>query len=421
MNRKEFVTIAVAAFRRWQDHNATLRSAALAFFIILPLPSVLLITVNIYALFYGQAQGSQQFIQEVGAFAGPTIEFLVDQLLKGASNPFTLSFGSFISVVFAVAGGIGAFSVLQDTFNVLWEVELPKKRSLKTRVHERSVPFFLVLGAAIIVVGWLEFTNLLFASINYALGQVMGTFAASVALFAIQILSSFATAALLFAIIFKEIPDVEIEWSDVWFGAIMTALIFVFLNNLIGFYLRSFPVTSISGVAGSLIILLLWIFIVCQFLLYGAQFSKCHAESIGSHSGKGEEHRHKVKLRSAKGKLEEENINIDHIEEQTASSQSVKNQNVASQFRIEEKEKGTTHQIEREQAIISEEIESSPLQPENGKTENLQVKAGENPPETNPQVSFSETESSDKSEKEYDLRLKWKTKKKPSHKKENST
>ncbi len=275
-----------------QRHHPT---AALAFFIILPLPSVLLITVILYSQFYGPTQGTQQLIAQIQVIAGPTIASLVSQLLEGVTNTFTSIFNSFLSIVFAVAGAIGAFAVLQDTFNMVWEVHLPKGRSLKTRLRERLSPFILVLVSTVIVVGWLEYTSLLFDSISQNLRQLTGTPAASMFFFLIQVLFSFASAVLLFAIIFKEIPDTAIEWGDVWIGAVITAIAFTVLNNVFGFYLRNFPVTSVSGAAGSLIILLLWIFVIAEALMYGAQFSKCYTETLGSHSDLEANHPHPMK------------------------------------------------------------------------------------------------------------------------------
>ena len=302
MNRKKVIEIAISSLRKWQDNNATLRAAALAFFIILPLPSILLISADIYSQIYGQAQGIQQLIQQISALAGPTIGDLVGKLLQGASNPFNSVFNSIFSIIFAIAGAVGAFAVLQDTFNVLWNVELPKNRSIKTRVKERLVPFVLVMVAAIIAGGWFEFTDLLSNAVSNGLGKTIGMFGASAVLFLVQAFLSFGSAILLFAIIFREIPDTSVEWGDVWLGAIIVSIAFVVLNNVFRFYLQNFPVTNLAVAAGSLIILLLWIFFIAQILLYGAQFTHCWAESVGSHAGKGENHQHLWKRWRAEGK-----------------------------------------------------------------------------------------------------------------------
>jgi len=326
MNRKEFTEIAISSLRKWQDNNATLRAAALAFFIILPLPSILLISADIYSQIYGHAQGIQQLIQQISVFAGSTIGNLVGQLLQDSSNSLNSVFNSVFIIIFAIAGAIGAFAVLQDTFNVLWNVKLPKHRSAQTKVKERFVPFVLVTVAAIIAGGWFEFTGLLSSAVSNTLGKTIGVFGASAVLFLIQVFFSFGSAILLFAVIFREIPDTLVEWGDVWLGAIIAAIAFVVLNNVFWFYLQNFPVTTLVGAAGSLIILLLWIFLMAQILLYGAQFSHCWAESVGSHAGKGENHQHPWKRWRAggmpNGKTMPENI-----------------QNQIKDFRLEETKK----------------------------------------------------------------------------------
>jgi membrane protein len=405
MDRKEFMAIAKVSLRKWQTNNATLRAAALAFFIILPLPSLLLITVDIYSQFLGQTQGTLQFIQMISTLAGPTIATLIGELLKGAGNPFNSVFNSFVSVIFAFAGAIGAFAVLQDTFNVLWDVRLPAKRSIKIRIRERFVPFVSVLGASAVVVGLLEFTSLLSSAVNDALVGGIGAFAASAVLFSIQILFSFGSAALLFAVIFKEIPDTFVEWGDVWVGATITAVAFTVMNNVFRFYLQTFPVTSLAGAAGSLIILLLWVFVIAQFLLYGAQFSHCSAETVGSHSGKGEDHQHPLKRGIAVEVLE-------FIRDETEPARFKKS--------AKENERNAKTKIEKGDPLYSKNEEKPATEPPKPRTPISEASTQVQPQEPNPQVILSSTLSSDASEKEYDVSVKLKTKKKPARNKENS-
>jgi membrane protein len=405
MNRKEFLAIAKAALHKWQTNNATLRAAALAFFIILPLPSLLLITVDIYSQFLGQAQGTAQFIQLISALAGPTIATLIGELLNVAANPFNSVFNSFVSIIFAAAGAIGAFSVLQDTFNVLWDVKLPSKRSIKTRLRERFFPFVSVLAASVVVVGLLEFTSLLSNTAHDALVGGIGAFAASAVLFSIQILFSFGSAVLLFAIIFKEIPDTFVEWGDVWIGAIITAIAFTIMNNVFRFYLQSFPVTSLAGAAGSLIILLLWVFVIAQFLLYGAQFSHCTAETVGSHSEKGEDHEHPLKRGIAAEVLE-------FIRDETNPVRSRKNE--------DENELNAKPKMENSEPSDSKNEEKPATEPAKQLTPFSEAKIEVHMQESKPQVTLSASESGGAAAREYDVRLNVKTKKKPPKKKEDS-
>lgn len=407
MNRKDFVSIAVATLRKWQQNNATLRAAALAFFIILPLPSLLLISADIYSQVYGQAQGPQHLIQQISTLLGPTIASLVGGLIQGAVNPLDSVFNSFFSIIFAVAGAVGAFSVLQDTLNVLWDVKLPKGRNIRRRVQERFVPFVSVLASAFIVISLFEFASLLFGAVRDALGIGVGTFAASVFLFSIQTLLSFGSAILLFAVIFKEIPDTSIEWGDVWLSAVITAIIFTILNNVFRLYLQSFPVTTLAVAAGSLIILLLWIFLIAQIFLYGAQFTHCFAETVGSHSEKGEDHKHpwkRLQLGEAQG-------GKTLPEGRQANDKS-------SGFGKENKE--NTQIIEVEPAKLKKE-ETPAAESEKQQTASSPAKTEEKTQKPNVQVSISETESRVNSQKDYEVSLRWRTKKKPSTEEEGSS
>ena len=281
MNRKEFLAISKEAFHKWQANNATLRAAALAFFTILPLPSLLLITIEIFSLVYGQAQALQQLIQQINNVAGPTVADLVSQLLRSTTNPFTSVLGSIISVAFAVAGAVGAFVVLQDTMNAIWDVTPNKHRSLKMKVRERIVPFLLFSSTAFIVVAWTGLTAVLYVSISFLLGSQ-----ASLVLGAAQILLSFALTVLLFAIIYKQIPDIKIEWRDVALAAVITSVVSTAANYLFSVYIRVFSATSLAGTAGSIMVLMLWIFLTDEFILFGAQFSRTYAETSGSISEK---------------------------------------------------------------------------------------------------------------------------------------
>ena len=405
MNRKEFVQIAISALRKWQDNNATLRAAALTFFIVLPLPSLLLITVDIYSQIFGRTQGIQQLIQQINALAGPTIASLVNTLLQGATNPLNSVFNSVFTIVFAVAGAVGAFAVLQDTFNVLWDIQLPKRQSIQSRIRLRSVPFLLVTITAIAAVGWLGFTGLVFNAIQNALGKSMGVFTASVLLFIIQAAFTFGLAIVLFAIIFKEIPDTPVEWGDVWLGAVITAIVFTIANYVFRLYLQTFPVTSLAGAAGSLILLLLWVFVIAQIMLYGAQFSHCMAETVGSHAEKGENHPHPWK------KLENEVLTVPErvdkdIEDYRFGKEQTTQQSTPAETTNTEPQQT---QSQKPPTPTPENKKQPSPNPEEHKTQ-----------EPNPQIALSQKQQTETTEKEYDLNLKWKTKKKHPTKKDDT-
>ncbi|MCW4018927.1 MAG: YihY/virulence factor BrkB family protein, partial [Candidatus Bathyarchaeota archaeon] len=231
-----------------------------------------------------------------------------------------------------------------------------------------------------------------------ALSRVTGTFAASAFFFIIQLLFSFASAVLLFAIVFKQIPDVKIEWGEVWIGAVITGVAFVVLNNVFGFYLRAVPVTTVSGVAGSLIFLLLWIFVIAEVLIYGAHFSKCYAETLGSYADRTARPQ-QPSARCVSGELAE-----------------------AADLAVEQKEELVSNVGVERAGVVTPEAKPHGAKGELLKEKALSVKAEEKleVPEPSAEVKFEQLETAD-SGKEYRWAVKWKPKKKaPSREKESS-
>ena len=144
MNPKELYGIFKTAFKDWLEDNATLRAAALTFFIILPLPTLLLIVIAIFAQFFGQAQSIQILVMQISAVAGPTVANLFRELLTNAGSPFASIWTANVVIGFSLGGAIGAFSVLRDSMDCIWEVKMPKRRPLRKRIRQRFGPFFLV-------------------------------------------------------------------------------------------------------------------------------------------------------------------------------------------------------------------------------------------------------------------------------------
>lgn len=265
---------------KWQKQDASLRSAALTFFIILPLPSLALLTVEVLALFYGQAAALQELIVQVTTFAGPSVANLFNELLIDAQSPLTSIFGSIIAVAFALSGAIGALSVLQKSMDRIWEY-MPTKRTRIEFIKEKLFPFILIVGMGIIVLVWTTISTVFFNAIAFVLNPIFGGFTGILLRF-LQIILSLGLGTLLFAIIFKALPETIVQWKDVWLAAILTAFVFTILNYLFGLYLSLVQVTTLAGTAGTLIVLFLWIYITNLFVLFGAAFSKVYAQTFGS-------------------------------------------------------------------------------------------------------------------------------------------
>ena len=281
MNRKELYRIFKTSFQDWLDDNATLRAAALTFFIILPLPTLLLIVVGIFSLFFGQTQAIQIVELQISAVVGPVVAGLFYQLLLSAGSPFTSVWTAIVVVGFSVGGAIGTFSVLRDTMDRIWAVMVPKRQPLWKRIRQKIGPFALVSALGLIVIAWTAIASGLFSLINlYSINGTLTVIAITIA----QVTLSFAVATLLLAIIYKMIPEARVHWQDVSLASIVTGIAFTATNYIFGTYIQAFTVTTLIGAAGSLLVILLWIFVLNEIVLFGAEFSKVYATTVGEHS-----------------------------------------------------------------------------------------------------------------------------------------
>jgi membrane protein len=146
MNRKELYWIFKSAFRDWLEDNATLRAAALTFFIILPLPTLLLIVITVFAQFFGQTQAMPILVLQISSVVGPDVAELFRQLLSNAASPFNSVWTAIVVVGFSVGGAIGAFSVLRDTMDIIWEVRVPKGIPYGKELGKQLARLFLFLS-----------------------------------------------------------------------------------------------------------------------------------------------------------------------------------------------------------------------------------------------------------------------------------
>jgi len=281
MNRKELYGILKTAFRDWLDDNATLRAAALTFFIILPLPTLLLIVIAIFAQFFGQTQAIQILVLQISSVVGPAIAELFRQLLSNAGSPFTSIWTTIVVLGFSLVGAIGAFSVLRDTMDCIWEVRVPKERPLWKRLRQRIGPFFLFSALGLIVISWTSIASSLTSLIQ--LYSINGTFT-SIAVAIVQIVISFNIATLFLVIIYKLIPEAKVHWQDVTVASIITGIAFTITNYIFGTYIQIFTVTTVTGAGGALLIILLWIFVLSQIVLFGAEVSKVYAITVEPHA-----------------------------------------------------------------------------------------------------------------------------------------
>src|SRR5690606_5334067 len=175
-------------------------------------------------------------------------------------------------------GASGAFAQLQDSLNTIWEVKPKEGRGIKGMLRDRFLSFSMVL-----VIGFLLLVSLAISAVLSGIGKFLADLLPmpGAVMQALNFGISFAVTSLLFALIFKVLPDAEIRWRDVWVGAAVTALLFSVGRFLIGLYLGRSSVGSPYGAAGSLVVLLLWVYYSSQILFLGAEFTQVYTNRFG--------------------------------------------------------------------------------------------------------------------------------------------
>jgi membrane protein len=185
-----------------------------------------------------------------------------------------------VGLVTILFGATGVFVQLQDSLNHIWDVEAKPGQGLRSFIMTRVISFGMILGIGFLLLVSLVVSAAVSAVGAWATGLLPG---AKILVEILTFLVSFGVVTLLFAMIYKVLPDVKLAWRDVWIGATATALLFTIGKFLIGLYLARGSVSSSYGAAGSVVVLLLWIYYSSQILFFGAEFTKIYASRHGSH------------------------------------------------------------------------------------------------------------------------------------------
>lgn len=279
MNLSDAKYLVKQTIEEWQEDKASRLAAALAYYTVFSLPPLLIIALAIAGWLYDDPQVAQeQLLSEVGSLVGQDGAEAVAQILENASGPGKGLLALGIGVITLLFGASGVFAQLQETMNTIWEVQPRPGRGIMGTIKDRFFSFTMVLG-----VGFLLLVSLLLSAILAAMGEFISGWLPQAIVLAqvINFVVSFAVTVLLIAMIYKIVPDVEVKWNDVWIGAIVTAALFTVGKWAIGFYLGRSAPASTYGAAGSLIIILLWIYYSAQILFLGAEFTQVYARRFG--------------------------------------------------------------------------------------------------------------------------------------------
>jgi len=269
------------AFTDWKDDKAPRLGAALAYYTIFSLAPLLLIAVAIAGLAFGREAAQGRIVDEIGGLLGDSGAKAIQEMVASAREPAEGVLATLTGLAALLFGASGAFNELRQAMNTVWEVPEREGGGLKGLIKDRLLSF-----AMVVFIGFLLLVSLLASAALSAMGELTGGFMTE-RLHLLQVVNavvSLGVVTVLFAMIFKFLPDAQpvVAWKDVWIGAFMTAILFTLGKVAIGLYLGRGTVGSAYGAAGSLLVILVWVYYAAQILFFGAELTQVYASRHGS-------------------------------------------------------------------------------------------------------------------------------------------
>lgn len=263
----------------WSDINAPRLGAALAFYTMWSIAPLLVLCLGIAGLVFGPEAAQNQIAAQIQNITGPTSGEAIQALLAHAANPSHGIIAAVVGFIMLLFGASGVFGELRDSLNLVWGAKSTSGAGLMGMIKYRFFSFAMVLG-----VGFLLLVSLMVSAGIAAAGKLFQGYlpVPEAALHAVSMLVTFVIVTVLFALLYKLVPDVRIEWRDVWIGAAVTSLLFSLGKFAIGLYLGKASVGSAYGAAGSMVVFIVWVYYSAQIFFLGAEFTHMFAERHGS-------------------------------------------------------------------------------------------------------------------------------------------
>ena len=267
-------------FAEWTNDNAFQLSAALAFYTMFSIAPLLLIVVGVASFFLAPETATNRIVGEMEKMVGPQGAHAVQQVIESSRGFGKGLWAVSVGIVTLIMGATAVFGELQTALNYMWDVKAkPDRNAIMSLVITRLRSFSIAL-----CVGFLLLVSLVISAVISGLQDYMNQWLPGFPSLwqAANVIASFFVVAVLFAMIYKFLPDVVISWKDVWIGAVVTALLFTGGKYLIGVYLGQTATASAFGAAGSLVVLLFWVYYSALIGFLGAEFVQVYARRYGS-------------------------------------------------------------------------------------------------------------------------------------------
>lgn len=272
--------IVKEAYKLFADNKAMRMSAALAYYTIFSIAPMLIVIISLCDIFYGKAAIEGSIYGQIQGFVGKDAALQIEQVIRNATTSTDITWASVIGVASLIFAATGVFAEIQDSINQIWRLKAKPKKGWLKLIINRVLSFSMVIS-----LGFILLVSLIVNSVLDMIGAQLLKLLPQVAIYVaygINLFITFITISLLFAIIFKVLPDARIKWKDVVVGAVTTAVLFMLGKFAIGFYLGRSHISNSYGAAGSMIIILLWVYYSSAILYFGAAFTRAYALHKGS-------------------------------------------------------------------------------------------------------------------------------------------
>ncbi|HXR84395.1 MAG TPA: YihY/virulence factor BrkB family protein [Hanamia sp.] len=279
INFRNILVVFKDVFKEFSADNIVKYSASLAYYTVFSIAPLLVVITTIFGFLFGkQAMQGQVYIQ-LNKLVGSSAALQIQEVIKNIHLSKNSFFATVLSAIILLIGATSIFGEIQDSINKIWGLRIKAHKVWWKLIFTRLISFSLIISIGIIMA-----VSLLLNAVVSAFGKFIGKFVAGYSLYFIEIsdgVLSFFVVTFLFALIFKILPDARIRWKDVLFGGFMTAIFFTLGKLAISFYLKKSNITSLYGAAGSIIILMVWVYYSSIILYLGAEFTKVFAKLYG--------------------------------------------------------------------------------------------------------------------------------------------
>lgn len=277
---KDGVTIMKGAITGFSDDKGMKLSASLAYYTVFSLAPLLLLVISLAGVFLGREAIQGQVFSEINGLVGNQAAKQVEEMIKNLEQSGKTTLSVIIGFITLLVGATTVFGEMQDSINTIWKVKAKPKRGWVKLIKDR-----LLSSSLIVSIGFLLIVSLMVNGMLLALSDNLKSLLPDVTVVIFNVINatiSFIVITILFGVIFKVLPDVKISWSGVRAGAIFTALLFMLGRVIIGIYIEKTSTGSAYGAAGSLIVILLWVYYTAAILYFGAEFTQSYAQFTGA-------------------------------------------------------------------------------------------------------------------------------------------